>query len=227
MRVEWFKSPHFIRKLVGRCTDRVLWSMSGNSSSFWNNHYRLGGTSGPGSRGALGDYKARFLNEFVASYSVNSVIEFGCGNGDQLTLARYPQYVGLDTSNVVIRDVAKRFQNDNTKSFFGYHPRAFFDYSSILCCDLALSIDVLFHIIEDDLYYLHLSQLFSAALQWVIIYSTNADDPKTDVPYTKHRRFVQDIPLSQGWNLVHTEANPHGELTRSEFFVFGKSVYRA
>ncbi len=211
------------RDLVGRGVDRMLWGLSGDSSSFWNHHYFLGGTSGPGSLGALGEYKAQFLNRFVAENSVGSVIEFGCGNGDQLALARYPRYLGLDTSDVVVQRIAHRFMDDSTKSFFAYRPRAFFDYSTAISYDLAISVDVIFHIVEDELYMLHLRQLFSAATRWVIVYSSNVDEPKTDVKYTKHRRFLDDIQHSEGWELIQTESNPYPTLTRSEFFVFAKS----
>jgi hypothetical protein len=55
------------------------------SGSFWENRYRTGGTSGSGSYGRLAEFKAEILNEFVRERGVSSIIEFGCGDGAQLS----------------------------------------------------------------------------------------------------------------------------------------------
>jgi hypothetical protein len=68
------------------------------SGSFWEAVYREGGTSGPGSYGRLAEFKAEILNEFVRTKEIHSVIEFGCGDGAQLQLASYPEYVGVDVA---------------------------------------------------------------------------------------------------------------------------------
>src|SRR5262249_12471902 len=68
------------------------------SASFWEGVYQKGETSGPGSYGRLAVFKAEILNKFVREKAVNSVIEFGCGDGAQLELATYPKYVGVDVS---------------------------------------------------------------------------------------------------------------------------------
>jgi hypothetical protein len=62
----------------------------------------LGGTSGPDSYNASAEAKAAFLNEFVRARDVRSVIEFGCSDGNQLSLADYPSYIGLDVSRTAI-----------------------------------------------------------------------------------------------------------------------------
>src|SRR5664279_5085962 len=74
------------------------------SGSFWESVYVNGGTSGPGSYGRLAEFKAEVLNEFVHAKNIASVIEFGCGDGAQLQLAKYPRYVGVD---VAARSVAR------------------------------------------------------------------------------------------------------------------------
>src|SRR6202040_327974 len=69
-----------------------------DSALFWEGNYAQGRTSGNGSYGALAEGKSRFLNELVRERTVRSVIEFGCGDGNQLSLAEYPSYIGLDVS---------------------------------------------------------------------------------------------------------------------------------
>ena len=66
------------------------------SASFWEHRYATGGWSGSGSYGELVRGKAEFLNAFVKERSIGSAVEFGCGDGNQLSLANYPPYAGLD-----------------------------------------------------------------------------------------------------------------------------------
>jgi len=69
-----------------------------NTGDYWQQRYARGGNSGDGSYGKLADFKAEVLNEAVKELGITSVIEFGCGDGNQLTLANYPAYTGVDTS---------------------------------------------------------------------------------------------------------------------------------
>ena len=76
-----------------------------NSKNYWEEHYQAGGNSGSGSYGRLASFKALIINEFVSENQISSVIEFGCGDGNQLALANYPEYVGLDVSPTTIKIV--------------------------------------------------------------------------------------------------------------------------
>jgi hypothetical protein len=58
-----------------------------SSADYWERRYQKGGTSGAGSYNHLAEFKAEFLNAFVAEHHVASVIEFGSGDGAQLRLA--------------------------------------------------------------------------------------------------------------------------------------------
>src|ERR1700692_4583832 len=91
-----------------------------NSARYWEGRYSQGGNSGEGSYGRLAEFKASVLNTFIREHKIQSVIEFGCGDGNQLTLASYPQYIGLDVSRTVIMKCITKFKSDNTKSFFLY-----------------------------------------------------------------------------------------------------------
>ena len=55
------------------------------STRYWEQRYAHGGTSGGGSYGMLAVAKAKFMNNFVNKNNINSVIEFGCGAGHQLS----------------------------------------------------------------------------------------------------------------------------------------------
>jgi len=208
------------RRFLGKEADYLLWRISGNSAVFWDRHYRIGGSSGPGSIGELRTYKAMFVNEFVVRYDIQRIVEFGCGNGDQLQEARYPEYVGLDVSEAIVKQVSSRYEDDKSKSFFVYRPNGFLDNLGLFRAQLTLSMDVIFHLVEEDNYRKYLGHLFSASTRWVIIYSSNINQSSTDVPYTRHRRFTDDVEQVGGWHLVLVEDNPLSHLTRSQFFVF-------
>jgi len=209
-----------IRGLLGRYVDRILWFVAGGSSRFWDLHYRAGGSSGPGSLGDLRTYKASFVNNFVREHGVSSVIEFGCGNGDQLEMGIYPRYIGLDVSASVLKAVGERFANDHGKSFFLYSPDVFRDMAGIFKSDLALSLDVLFHLTEDEVYYKYITDLFCCSSRWVVVYSSNRDQRHTNVGYTRHRRFTDDVAHMGGWELLQDEPNPFSHQTESRFYVF-------
>src|SRR3954469_5502180 len=97
----------------------------GRSADYWERRYASGGTSGAGSYGPVSLFKAEVLNEWVETHAVASVLEFGCGDGHQLGLARYPRYTGLDISRTALDRCVRQFAADETKSFFIHEPRLF------------------------------------------------------------------------------------------------------
>src|SRR5258706_2409540 len=107
---------------------------------YWRFRYWYGWGSGPGSRGELAKFKADFLNDFVERNGVASVVEFGCGDGEQLALLNYPRYVGFDVSRVAIKRCQRRFSSDSTKRFS--------TALTPISADLAISLDVIFHLVE-------------------------------------------------------------------------------
>jgi hypothetical protein len=147
----------------------LMWRNFPGSAAYWENRYSAGGTSGAGSYGKLAEFKASVLNRFVAEKQITSVIEFGCGDGNQLLYAMYPRYIGLDVARKAIRLCREKFQNDVTKSFFLYDPECFVDRAGVLHADLALSLDVLFHLVEDEVFTRYMELLFQAGQRFVII----------------------------------------------------------
>lgn len=169
-----------------------------DSASYWNHRYERGGTSGAGSYGRLADFKAEFLNAFVADRSVRSVVELGCGDGNQLALARYPAYVGLDVSATAVRICSERFAGDQTKRFRIHEPGRRIDVA-----ELSLSLDVVYHLVEDDVFDRYMRDLFDASDRWVIIYSSNTDDAGGSPPHIRHRRFTDWVERERtDWCLV-------------------------
>ena len=131
-----------------------------NSGEYWDARYKMGGNSGSGSYNELALFKADVLNEFVRNHHVSSVLEFGCGDGAQLGLAAYPDYVGLDVSKQAVEICRARYRDDPGKKFFLIDT----DQPAIIA-DLTLSLDVIYHLVEDRIFDQHMSSLFNASRQ--------------------------------------------------------------
>lgn len=179
-----------------------VWTFTG-SESYWQRRYRSGRDSGAGSYGHLAEFKAEFLNAFVAEHAIQSVIEFGCGDGNQLALATYPEYLGFDVSETAIEQCRRRFADDRTRAF-----RLMQDYAGETA-ELALSLDVIYHLVEDGVYEDYMRALFAAAERYVIVYSSDSDEnSRLQSPHVRHRRFSAWVEREcRGWRLLRRVPN--------------------
>lgn len=190
------------------------------SIRYWEQRYARGGHSGAGSSGRLAAYKAAWLNRFVEENKVQSVVEFGCGDGRQLQLANYPDYLGLDVAPTAVQRCQGLFEADPIKRFLVYDPYQF--DTAVVQAELGLSIEVLFHLTEDALYLRYLEHLFGAATRWVVIFAPDEPDHTGgQFPHLRPRQFTRDIPA--GWTLCRRDINPHRDISMSDFFVFEKN----
>jgi hypothetical protein len=185
-----------LKKIAARNQDRFV------SGDYWEERYKAQGNSGAGSYNRLAYYKAERLNAFVAENAIQSVIEFGSGDGAQLRLAEYPKYIGVDVSTTAIDLTKNAFASDSTKTFL---------HSSELNADvraeLALSLDVVYHLIEDAVFETYLNQLFDAATRFAIIYSSNTNEA-SDAVHVKHRKFTDWVAANRpDFKLINVEKN--------------------
>jgi cyclopropane fatty-acyl-phospholipid synthase-like methyltransferase len=181
--------------LIGPAAQRVrnlpmvaaLWRRLGfrGSASYWEARYQAGGTSGAGSRGRLAEFKAEIINDFVARERIGSVIEFGCGDGDQLALGRYPEYVGVDIAKASIDRCVRRFANDRSKRFYVSDALP----ADLGSFDLALSLDVIYHLVEDSVFEAYMGALFAHATRHVVVYASNVEAP-ANMAHVRHREFT-------------------------------------
>jgi hypothetical protein len=167
----------------------VVWQCTRRSTSFWDLHYRAHGTSGPGSRGEAAEIKAREINRIVEAYGVESVIEFGCGDGYQLGKLSIPEYIGLDVSPTALGMCIGAYGSDPTKTFLRYDQGAWKDNLRIVHADMAMSVDVIFHLVEDEIFERYMEDLFSCADRFVLIYATDGPRPVREPKFTRHRSF--------------------------------------
>ncbi len=192
------------------------------SADYWDARYKAGGNSGAGSYNRLAEFKAEFLNDFVATQSITTVVEFGSGDGAQLKLAKYPSYVGVDISPTAVEAGRRMFSNDSTKSFVLTG-----DYK-LPPSQLSLSLDVIYHLVEDEVFDGYMRQLFASATEYVIIYASN-EDKAWSSPHVRHRAFTKWVDANvSGWKLIHREPNryPYDEAdvdntSFADFYVYG------
>jgi len=200
------------------------------SRKYWESRYDSGGTSGDGSYGKLAEFKAEVVNSFIREHGIRSVLELGCGDGNQLTLASYPEYIGLDVSRSAMKLCKERFKHDKTKSFFLYDTDCFVDVHSIFRSELTLSLDVIYHLVENRIFELYMKHLFSAAEKFVIIYSSDTDVNPSRVPHIRYRHFSEWVKVNfPEWKLIRRITNKYpfrgndktGSL--SDFFIYEKT----
>jgi hypothetical protein len=201
------------------------------SEKYWEERYSGQGNSGSGSYDHLAEFKADFLNDFVKNYRITSVIEFGCGDGNQLKLAEYPKYIGLDVSTTAVRMCEDLFKEDASKSFFLYNSLAFCDRAGIFKAELSMSLDVLFHLVEYEIFSAYLVHLFQSSSRFVIIYASDYDQEQEPVYRHEHRRNFTRFVTKQfpDWKLKEFVRNKypvetHGEKgSLSDFYIYEKA----
>ncbi len=201
---------------------RQVWQLSrfDKSTRYWDERYRLGGNSGAGSYGDVASFKADFMNRFVADNSVETVLELGCGDGAQLSLAAYPRYIGLDVSKTVIARCSESFSSDHSKFFATYQPRDSDVISKFFCADLTLSQDVIYHLVEDDIYTSYMALMFSASRRFSIFFSSDKDE-KTRWPHVRHRHFTKYTERNfPGFKLTHVDKNPYQNESCADYYVY-------
>jgi SAM-dependent methyltransferase len=194
------------------------------SASYWERRYRLGGSSGEGSEGPLADFKARVLNELVAQRGIETVLELGCGDGRQLALAEYPSYLGLDVSQAAVGQCRERFAGHAGRCFLQLDAANSPNLGDFVQADLVLSLDVIYHLVEDAVYEHHLAQLFGCARRMVVIYASSEVRPSR-VPHVRHRPVVSDVAARfASFELVRTIPNAYPDQSFCSFFVFERTL---
>lgn len=137
----------------------------------------------------------------------------------------HPKYIGFDVSETAIISCKKRFRNDKTKTFFLLN-----EYADRHTAELVLSLDVIYHLIEENVFEEHINRLFQASVNFVIIYACDFDG-KTNY-HVKSRNFTKYIKEKiVGWGLIEHMPNkyPYNKLnpdntSSADFYIYSKIV---
>eukprot|EP00928_Gymnodinium_smaydae_P084310 TRINITY_DN6757_c1_g1_i1.p1 TRINITY_DN6757_c1_g1~~TRINITY_DN6757_c1_g1_i1.p1 ORF type:complete len:326 (+),score=60.79 TRINITY_DN6757_c1_g1_i1:70-1047(+) len=169
------------------------------TQDYWELRYKIGGSS----RGLVGDsdtaytfyeYRTEVLRQLFESGSlggsVASVLDMGVGDGLQAGMLlsntkSVKKYVGIDLSHRMVRELRRSFEDNLKKNGF-WRPDlevAFYGYDGYTLpaelgqhqFDIALSLQVIMHLLEDALFDSYMTKLFDPAASWrhVIIQADN------------------------------------------------------
>ncbi|MDR0911887.1 MAG: class I SAM-dependent methyltransferase [Methanobrevibacter sp.] len=134
------------------------------------------------------------INNFVNENKINTVMELGHGDGNQLKLASYPNYIGFDVSETAVEKCRKLFDKDNNKTF-----KLLREYNNEKA-DLALSLDVIYHLIEDNVYEYYMEKLFNSSNKYVIIIQV--------IWKKREMQYMLNIENSaHGWRKINQSVN--------------------
>lgn len=191
--------------------------MTFNSTEYWKNRYAKGGHSGLGSYGDLAKYKANFINGFIKFQKIDNLIEYGCGDGNQLALIKCKNIKGIDVSLDALQLCRNKMPD-----------RVFTNNLEVAgCSDLVLSLDVIYHLIEDSVYNDYMANITRMAYKYIIIYAPNYESDEF-AKHVKPRKFTDHPALAQ-FKLIHHEPNKypstdHNTGSFSEFNVFERII---
>ena len=186
------------------------------TEQYWEQRYARGGNSGDGSYGDLALFKAQVINDYIKKLNIVSMNDWGFGDCNQLQYFPDIDYVGYEVSQTAIKNAQKRYPN---KIF-----RQIKEHSNQKK-ELSISLDVLYHLIENELYYEYLNNLFNSATRLVIIYSSNYQEQPKGHQY--RRNFTPDIEkLHPEWQLTETILNKYpyklttGKGSHCNFYIY-------
>ena len=204
--------------------EKKMEAASFDSAKYWEQRYQKNKNgSGDGSYGRLAQFKAEVINTILAENNPSSIIDYGVGDGNQLRSLVIPDtcsYLGLDVSRTAIANLRKN------KSFDRYRFETVPSAGRLpYKADVTMSMDVLYHLVERQVFDAYVKNLFCMAKRMVIIYARDADEKIAD--HVLCRPFVS-LARSLGWQVRQMIPNkyPVGKdksqkgVSMSSFWIF-------
>lgn len=180
-----------------------------DSAKYWEERYYYGGNSGKGSYFQQAAEKANYLNSKIKKYNIDTIVDIGCGDGNNLKLFKTRNYYGFDVSKTIIDSNKKLYRHDQNKKFIlidNYFNKTLLeirnkeDTKKLIC----VSFDVIGHLVEDTVYQAHLENFSLLNPDYLIISQLDADiEYDLSVPHIKQRNYSSDL-INNGWKLVDT-----------------------
>lgn len=188
--------------------------MTFSNEAYWEKRYADGRDSGAGSKGQVAARKAAFVSELLSDPALDSVIDWGVGDGvvlGQMDL-HGAEYTGIDVSETVLA---------RARTLFPQHLFLHLNDYDGLMRDVGLSLDVLFHFPDEREYLHYLVLLFGTARSVVCIHSSD-DASGLRAKHVRRRKFTADAAkLFPHWELAYADEGPDAE---EKFYVYRRSV---
>ena len=185
---------------------------------YWEDRYKGKGDSGSGSYGYRAEHKAEVINKFIKENDIESIIDFGCGDGHQASLLEIGKYTGVDISKEAVKICQEKYPENE------YHVLG----EKVGKAQLALSLDVIFHLKEEETFKDHMSELFEHATEYVIIYSSNTDKQlPSQAGHLRQWKFTTWVKENKPkWELIEKIKNKYpyskygGNGSISDFYIY-------
>ncbi len=176
-----------LRRIARKVKRRLFGTKFRGSEDYWERRYANLGNSGPGSYSKFAEFKAEVINAFAREQGVESVIEYGCGDGNQLKLFEFREYLGFDVSPTAVEACRGEFAGDSSKRF------ALMGEYGGQRADMTMSLDVIYHLVEDEVFEAYLRRLFGSAERFVIVYSSDREvaEESRRATHVRHRVFTR------------------------------------
>lgn len=171
----------------------------------WEARYRGGNNSGDGSYGRSGQFKSDTMNRIVREHGIKSVVDIGCGDGEQIKDFAVESYHGFDVAPTAIDWCRQRYVN---------RPGFRFDMAGSVPVeesDLVMSLDVLFHLVDENEYHQYIRSLFGHS-EYVLV-STRVIGNGLIGTHVIHRDDVAEINrLVKDYTIVDIDLFDDGDL---------------
>jgi SAM-dependent methyltransferase len=131
----------------------------------WGRNVAGRGTSGTGSTVAITREYRAYLETFIKTHNVRSIVDAGCGDWGFSREVDWggASYLGVDIASDVIASVRRTYENDNIRFRVG-------DITDELpAADLLISKDVLQHLSNDLVHRFIRNNLATGKYKWVIL----------------------------------------------------------
>lgn len=200
--------------------------MTFDSTQYWEDRYANDGNSGDGSYGHLANFKAEIINKIIKDYRIKSLVDYGVGDGNQYSLLDIDniEYYGIDVSPTVVDKCKKKF-SDQASKFMSVK-----NFISLnITCDLSMSCDVIYHLIEDSVYQDYLDSLFNFSNRYILIYARN--ETKRHAEHVYFREFNNYFTKKYNCYLIKKFSNKYPQnilgmnnatTSPSDFFLYMK-----
>jgi len=172
-----------------------------DTKTYWEQRYKQGWEPHP-NKSLLRAYKADIINTFIYYRGIKSVLDLGCGEGTQATkLSQAFTYTGADVSESALEKARHR----NPDKTFIHLP------ADLPTADATLSLDVIYHLVEEPYFEEYMNLLFDQATRYVIIYSSNPHYGwPPPPPHIRHWDFASWVEKNKPeWKLCGFERNPY------------------
>jgi SAM-dependent methyltransferase len=156
--------------------------------NYWDERYRKGQNSGKGSYGANAEFKAAHIHRVVKEYNCKSIADFGCGDGNQLSMFPNISYTGFDISPTIIEQNKVKFPDKNFEVMDMKNTSKYNDIA-----DLSICFDCLFHITQTKDWVILIDAVCNAAKNVIVITTNTYVVPEEYFPHVNFSRKIMPL----------------------------------